>query len=83
MRTVPISLEHPTLCPEEAVKLCDENTICIVPTAGVTWTGLNDDIDALDKELDKFNAKTGYNIPIHVDAASGGFILPFIMSCVD
>ncbi|MBQ2417624.1 MAG: glutamate decarboxylase [Alistipes sp.] len=78
MRVVPISLEKPTLCPEEAIKMCDENTICIVPIAGVTWTGLNDDIEALDKELDKYNAKTGYDIPIHVDAASGGFILPFI-----
>ena len=78
MRVVPISLDKPTLCPEEAIKMCDENTICIVPIAGVTWTGLNDDIEALDRELDKFNAKTGYDIPIHVDAASGGFILPFI-----
>ena len=78
MRTVPISLEHPTLSAEEAIKMCDENTICIVPIVGVTWTGLNDDIEALDKLLDQFNTKTGYNIPIHVDAASGGFILPFI-----
>lgn len=26
-----------------------------VPIAGVTWTGMNDDIEALDKALDKFN----------------------------
>ena len=45
---------------------------------GVTWTGLNDDVEALDKALDAYNAKTGYDIPIHVDAASGGFILPFL-----
>ena len=54
------------------------NTICIVPIQGVTWTGLNDDVEALDKALDAYNAKTGYDIPIHVDAASGGFILPFL-----
>ena len=78
MRCVPISLEKPTLCAEQAIKMCDENTICIVPIVGVTWTGLNDDIELLDKELDKYNAKTGYDIPIHVDAASGGFILPFV-----
>jgi glutamate decarboxylase len=58
--------------------MCDENTICIVPIAGVTWTGMNDDIEALDKALDKYNAITGHDIPIHVDAASGGFILPFL-----
>ena len=78
MRTVPITHHHPTLNVEEAIKMCDENTICVVPIAGVTWTGMNDDIEALNFALDGFNARTGYNIPIHVDAASGGFILPFL-----
>ena len=78
MREVPLTLEKTTLDPEEALKMCDENTICIVPIQGVTWTGLNDDVEALDKALDAYNAKTGYDIPIHVDAASGGFILPFL-----
>jgi glutamate decarboxylase len=39
---------------------------------------MNDDIEALDEALDEYNAWTGYDIPIHVDAASGGFILPFL-----
>ena len=58
--------------------MCDENTICIVPIAGVTWTGMNDDIEGLNDALDDYNTMTGFNIPIHVDAASGGFILPFL-----
>ena len=78
MREVPLSLKCPSLDPKKAVAMCDENTICVVPIAGVTWTGLNDDIEALDKELDAFNKKTGYEVAIHVDAASGGFILPFL-----
>ena len=78
MRTVPLTLEKPTLDPDAALSMCDENTICVVPIMGVTWTGLNDDVKALDKALDKFNEKHGYEIPIHVDAASGGFIMPFI-----
>ena len=78
MRTVPISHKHPTLDIEQAIRMCDENTICIVPIAGVTWTGMNDDIEALDKALDEYNGRTGFDIPIHVDAASGGFILPFL-----
>ena len=78
MRTVPITYTHPTLDIEKALQLCDENTICIVPIAGVTWTGMNDDIEGLNAALDQYNAKTGYDIPIHVDAASGGFILPFL-----
>ncbi|MBQ1221664.1 MAG: glutamate decarboxylase [Alistipes sp.] len=78
MRTVPLTAECLTLDPEAAIKCCDENTICIVPICGVTWTGLDDDVEALDKALDAYNKKTGYEIPIHVDAASGGFVLPFI-----
>ena len=78
LRQVPLTREHRTLDPHEALSMCDENTICIVPIAGVTWTGLNDDIEALDRELESYNKRTGYDIPIHVDAASGGFILPFV-----
>ena len=78
MRTVPITHEHPTLNIDAALNMCDENTICIVPIMGVTWTGMNDDVEALNEALDEYNGRTGYNIPIHIDAASGGFILPFL-----
>ena len=78
MRTVPLTLEQITLDPKQVIAMCDENTICVVPIQGVTWTGLNDDVEALNDELEEYNAKTGYDIPIHVDAASGGFILPFL-----
>ena len=78
MRTVPISNERPTLDIDKTISMCDENTICVVPVQGVTWTGMNDDVEALNDALDALNSKTGYNIPIHVDAASGGFILPFL-----
>ena len=78
MREVPLTHEHPSLDIEAAIAQCDENTICIVPIAGVTWTGLNDDIEALDKALDNYNKRTGHEVSIHVDAASGGFIMPFL-----
>ncbi|MFI3278577.1 MAG: glutamate decarboxylase [Rikenellaceae bacterium] len=78
LRTVPLTAKSQTLDVESALKICDENTICIVPIVGVTWTGLNDDIEALDSALEEYNERTGFDIPIHVDAASGGFILPFI-----
>ena len=78
MRTVPLTLDNITLDPKQVIELCDENTICVVPIQGVTWTGLNDDVEALDAALDEYNARTGYDIPIHVDAASGGMIAPFI-----
>lgn len=78
MRTIPLTKEKLSLCPEDVIARCDENTICVVPVQGVTWTGLNDDVEALNDALDKFNNETGYEIPIHIDAASGGFILPFL-----
>ena len=78
MRTVPLTTDKPTLDPDDAIKLCDENTIWVVPIMGVTWTGLNDDVEALDKAVDEFNKKTGNELCIHIDAASGGFILPFL-----
>lgn len=77
MRTVPLTIEHTTLDAEQAISLCDENTICVVPIMGVTWTGLNDDVEALDAAVNKFNSETGNELSIHIDAASGGFILPF------
>ncbi len=78
LRSVPLTATRQTLDPAEAIALCDENTICIVPIVGVTWTGLNDDVEALDRALTLYNSKSGNEIPIHVDAASGGFILPFL-----
>ena len=78
MRCVPLSMEHTTLDIDAAIKMCDENTICVVPIMGVTWTGLNDDVEALDAALDKYNQETGNEVCIHIDAASGGFILPFL-----
>lgn len=63
MREVPLTLDKTTLDPEEALKMCDENTICIVPIQGVTWTGLNDDVEALDKALDAYNAKPVTTFP--------------------
>ena len=78
IREVPMSPDSFCMNVEEMLKRVDENTICVVPIQGVTWTGLNDDVEALDAALDEYNARTGHDIPIHVDAASGGFILPFL-----
>lgn len=77
MREVPISVDKITMQPQDALNLCDERTIMIVPIQGVTQTGLNDDVKALNDALDTFNQKHGWEIPIHIDAATGGFILPF------
>lgn len=62
---------------EKALKLVDNNTIGIVTVLGNTYNGGFDDIFKLNKMLSDFNKKDGHFIPIHVDAAIGGFVSPF------
>lgn len=78
MRMIPVTAQKITMQPEDVVKMCDENTICVVPIQGVTITGLNDNVKAINDALDKLNAEKGWEVCIHVDAATGGFIHPFI-----
>lgn len=49
-------------------------------TLGTTYTGHYDPIESVSEMLDDYQRKTGVNIPIHVDAASGGFVAPFSTS---
>jgi len=67
------------MTPEEALKRCDENTIGVVPTLGVTFTGQFEPVHALSYALDQYQEATGLDVPIHVDGASGGFLAPFCM----
>ena len=73
-----INADHPYLDPEGVINAVDENTIGVVPILGVTYTGVYEPIAAIAKALDELQEKTGLDIPIHVDAASGGFIAPFL-----
>ena len=77
-RYVNISPDHPYMGPEGVLAAVDENTIGVVPTLGVTYTGLYEPVAAISKALDELQARTGLDIPIHVDAASGGFVAPFL-----
>lgn len=63
--------------PERMLAVVDENTICVMPTFGVTYTGQYELVEPLAKALDEYQKKTGIDIDIHVDAASGGFLAPF------
>ncbi|CAK4030061.1 Glutamate decarboxylase [Lecanosticta acicola] len=60
--------------PEEAVNLVDENTIGICSILGTTYTGEYEDTKAINDLL----VERGIDCPIHVDAASGGFVAPFV-----
>lgn len=78
IREVPLEGDALGLQPEDLRKYCDENTIGVVATLGVTFTGIYEPVEALAYELDAIERDLGLNIPIHVDAASGGFVAPFI-----
>ncbi|MBH0780636.1 glutamate decarboxylase [Nocardia sp. NEAU-351] len=77
MRRIPLRGDRLTMHPEDIAAYCDENTIMVVPTFGQTYTGLFEDVAGISAALDDIEAKTGLDIPIHVDAASGGFLAPF------
>jgi glutamate decarboxylase len=77
-RLVPLEGDRLHLTPEEAVKHCDENTIGVAAVLGSTFDGSYEPVDAIATALDQLEAATGLDIPLHVDAASGGFVAPFI-----
>ncbi|XP_052181490.1 glutamate decarboxylase-like isoform X3 [Diospyros lotus] len=64
--------------PVKAVELVDENTICVAAILGSTLTGEFEDVKLLNELIAKKNKEIGWDTPIHVDAASGGFIAPFL-----
>ncbi|MEE9451825.1 MAG: glutamate decarboxylase [Gammaproteobacteria bacterium] len=77
-RMVPLTHDRFVLGVEEALQCVDENTIAVVGILGSTYTGEYEPIAELNNQLEILNKKTGWDIPIHVDAASGGFVAPFI-----
>ncbi|WP_163868864.1 glutamate decarboxylase [Myxococcus eversor] len=78
LRQVPLAKGRMVMTPAEVLKLCDENTIGVVPTLGVTFNLLYEPVQEIAAALDDLQKRTGMDIPIHVDAASGGFLAPFI-----
>jgi len=70
--------ERYILEPKEAIDLVDENTILVCAILGSTYTGEYEDVVALNDLLEKKNKEKGLDVHIHVDAASGGFVAPFV-----
>jgi glutamate decarboxylase len=78
MRLVPMEGNRFHLSAEEAVKLCDENTIGVVAILGSTFDGSYEPVQEICDALDAYEAETGIDIPVHVDGASGAFVAPFV-----
>lgn len=77
-RYVPVSRERPNLSPEGMLGAVDDHTICVVAILGVTYTGDYEPVKELALALDDLQARTGLDVPLHVDGASGAFIAPFL-----
>ncbi|TPX57340.1 glutamate decarboxylase [Powellomyces hirtus] len=69
---------HVFLNPEKAITLVDENTIGVVAILGSTYTGHYEDAKAMNDLLLELEKETGLKVPMHIDAASGGFVAPFV-----
>ncbi len=78
LREIPMEGDRLIMTPEEVIKRCDENTIGVVPTLGLTFTCQYEPVKAVSDALDKLQKDAGLDIPIHVDGASGGFLAPFV-----
>ena len=76
-RMVPITPERTVIDPELAMALVDENTIGVVGILGSTYTGEFEPIAELSAALDDLQERTGLDVPLHVDGASGAFVAPF------
>ena len=63
---------------KEAVKQVDENTIGVVAILGSTFDGSYEPVKEIADALDARPPQAGRTCPVHVDAASGGFVAPFI-----
>jgi glutamate decarboxylase len=78
MRLVPMEGARFHLSAEEAVKRCDENTIGVVAILGSTYDGSYEPVEEICAALDDLQERTGLDVPVHVDGASGAFVAPFI-----
>jgi glutamate decarboxylase len=77
-RIVPLQPDKYTIGPEDVEPHIDENTIGVAAVLGTTFTGHADDIRGINDFLVGLKQTQGLDVPLHVDAASGGFVWPFL-----
>jgi glutamate decarboxylase len=77
-RMVPMSGDRFHLDAADAATQCDENTIGVVAILGSTLDGGYEPVADICAALDEVQSRTGHDIPVHVDGASGAMIAPFL-----
>jgi len=77
-RIVPLQPDKFTIGAEDVEPHIDENTIGVAAVLGTTFTGHADDIGGINDFLVQLKNDKGLDVPLHIDAASGGFVWPFL-----
>ncbi|MEU5401232.1 glutamate decarboxylase [Streptomyces sp. NPDC005963] len=77
-RLVPMEGDRFHLDPQAAADLCDENTIGVVAVLGSTFDGSYEPVQEICAALDALQERTGLDVPVHVDGASGAMVAPFL-----
>jgi glutamate decarboxylase len=77
-RIIPLQPDKYTIGPEDVEPHVDENTIGVAAVLGTTFTGHADDIVGINSMLMTLKERHGLDAPLHIDAASGGFVWPFL-----
>ncbi|OMC38769.1 glutamate decarboxylase [Mycobacterium sp. GA-1841] len=77
-RYLPMEEGRYVITPEQVLAAVDEDTIGVVAILGTTYTGELEPIAEICAALDQLAQEKNLDVPVHVDAASGGFVVPFI-----
>ena len=77
-RYVPMENGRYVISADDALARCDENTIGVIAILGTTYTGEFEPIEEIHDALVAYNEANGFDIALHIDAASGGFVAPFL-----
>ncbi|WP_394620681.1 glutamate decarboxylase [Lentzea sp. JNUCC 0626] len=76
-RLVPMEGDRFHLTADQVAEHCDENTIGVVAVLGSTFDGSYEPVAEICAVLDALRSERGWDIPVHVDGASGAMIAPF------
>ena len=76
-RKIPMKPDRYILHPDDVEPLVDERTIAVGVVLGTTHIGEADPIEEINDLMVRIKRDKGWDVPIHVDGASGGFIAPF------
>jgi glutamate decarboxylase len=76
-RLVPMEGDRFHLTADQVARYCDENTIAVVAILGSTFDGSYEPVAEICAALDDVQRQHGWDIPVHVDGASGAMVAPF------